>query len=353
MRETRRKTQKECKEGRSGWDSAILGEKKEATKKWQDMYNIENLVFEGGGVKGIGYGGALTTMDSLGLLNNIKRVGGTSAGAITACLMAVGYTPKEIAKIIVETKFSSFKDDSFGVIRDTYRLIKKYGWHRGETFKAWMGRHIVRVSGNRNLTFEELSKCANSALVGFKDLYIVVTNLTKQKAEVYSAETTPDMPIVDAVRISMSIPMFFQCVRNKKGDILVDGGVANNFPIKLFDVRRYIDSQCEDGVCMYEVNPKTIGFRLDTKEEVVANENWGNAHVEINNIKDYIGAIVTYLMEEANKRHLKDCDRKRTIFIETGDIKATDFDLKPEKVKMLIENGQKAVYEFFNCQPLK
>lgn len=326
-------------------------------KEWQSNYNIENLVFEGGGTKGTAYGGALTTMDAFGLLNNVKRVGGTSAGAITACLMAVGYSPKEIAKIIVDTKFSSFEDDSFGVIRDTYRLVKKYGWHQGETFKSWLGQHVAKNLGNYNLTFGELAKRANFALVGPKNLYVVVTNLTKQRAEVYSAETTPDMPIVDAVRISMSIPMFFQCVKNADGDILVDGGVANNFPIKMFDKRKYynpfIEYEEPNVEDKYILNPNTIGFRLDTKEEVAANADWSNAHVEINNIKDYLGAIVTYLMEEANKRHLKDCDLKRTIFIETGDVKATDFNLAPDKVGVLIENGQKAVYEFFNCQPLK
>lgn len=322
-----------------------------AEEEWQSEYNIENLVFEGGGVRGLAYGGALTTMYDFGLLNHVKRVGGTSAGAITACLMAIGYTPKEIAKIIVETKFSSFEDDSFGVIRDTYRLIKRYGWHRGETFKAWMGGHVASKLGNCNATFGRLAKRASSGLVGFKDLYIVVTNLTKQRAEVYSAETTPDMPIVDAIRISMSIPIFFQCVRGHNGDIYVDGGVANNFPIRLFDKCKYTGDACKSD--MYTVNPNTIGFRLDTKEEIAANADWSNAHVEIKNIKDYIRAIVTYLMEEANKRHLKDCDQKRTIFIETGDVKATDFNLESDKVKMLIENGQKAVYEFFNCQLLK
>jgi NTE family protein len=323
-----------------------------ASENWTKNYNIENLIFEGGGVKGIGYGGALTAMNSFGLLKKVKRVGGTSAGAITACLMALGYTPIEIAEIIVETKFSSFQDDSFGVIRDTVRLIRHYGWHKGGTFKEWLGGYVEEKLGDRYATFETLSKKVNARLFGCKDLYVAVTNLTKQKVEIYSASTTPDMPIVEAVRISMSIPIFFQCVRNKDGDILVDGGVANNFPIRLFDKMNYYNPCMANYVPgTYILNPNTIGFRLDTKDEIEANESWTNVSVKIDSITDYIGAVVTYLMETANKKHLKDCDFKRTIFIETGKIKATDFDLSPENVKMLIENGQKAVFKYFNCQP--
>ena len=43
-------------------------------------YHFKNLVFEGGGVKGIAYVGAMEVLDKEGILNNIERVAGTSAG---------------------------------------------------------------------------------------------------------------------------------------------------------------------------------------------------------------------------------------------------------------------------------
>ena len=49
------------------------------------------------------------------------------------------------------------------------------------------------------------------------------------------------MRVVDAVRISMSLPLFFAAIRDPRGDVFVDGGLLNNFPIKLFDRLRYID----------------------------------------------------------------------------------------------------------------
>ena len=49
-----------------------------------------NLVMEGGGIRGIAYGGALAELEQRGVLAGIRRVGGTSAGAIQAALLAVG-----------------------------------------------------------------------------------------------------------------------------------------------------------------------------------------------------------------------------------------------------------------------
>ena len=82
-------------------------------------YNFRNLVFEGGGVKGIAYGGALMRLDEMGLLYSVDRVAGTSAGAITACLMSLGYSSKEISKIVAETDFSKFEDNTFLFIIQT------------------------------------------------------------------------------------------------------------------------------------------------------------------------------------------------------------------------------------------
>lgn len=63
----------------------------------------QNLVMEGGGIRGIAYGGALTELQKQNVLPGIKRVGGTSAGAIQAMLLALGYSPEEITAITYQT----------------------------------------------------------------------------------------------------------------------------------------------------------------------------------------------------------------------------------------------------------
>ncbi len=94
-------------------------------------YHFRNLVFEGGGVKGIAYIGALAALGRRGILKDIVRVGGTSAGAINALLFALGYSHAETKHLLAELDFTSFLDDDWGVLRDTDRLLHQFGWYRG------------------------------------------------------------------------------------------------------------------------------------------------------------------------------------------------------------------------------
>ncbi|HAY88229.1 MAG TPA: patatin, partial [Bacteroidetes bacterium] len=58
--------------------------------------NIENLVFKGGGVLGIAYAGAIEILENEGILTQVQRTAGTSAGAVAAALISLGYSSKEI-----------------------------------------------------------------------------------------------------------------------------------------------------------------------------------------------------------------------------------------------------------------
>ena len=91
-------------------------------------YQFRNLIFEGGGVKGIAYVGAMQVLERESILPNIQRVGGTSAGAINATLVALGFTNAEQRSILNKLDFNNFMDDSRGVFRDVFRLLRKFGW---------------------------------------------------------------------------------------------------------------------------------------------------------------------------------------------------------------------------------
>ncbi|CAN5351621.1 hypothetical protein BH09BAC5_BH09BAC5_11610 [soil metagenome] len=200
-------------------------------------YNFKNLVFEGGGVKGIAYGGALEIIDTMNLLPRIQRVAGTSAGAINATMLALGYTSAEVSKIIAETNFKDFEDGT--LLTEVFGITKKYGWYKGDKFKEWIGKYIKAKTGNSDITFKELA--AQSPSKGFRQLYIISTNLTQQQAMIFSHEPghSPDTPVKEAVRMSMSIPLYFQSVM-KNNDVWVDGGVSWNYPVNIFDNERYI-----------------------------------------------------------------------------------------------------------------
>src|SRR5688572_31966980 len=141
-----------------------------------------NLVMEGGGVRGIAYGGALTELQKQGVLSEIKRVGGTSAGSIQAMLLALAYTPEEITQITYQTNINHFADGRFIFIGGFSRMVNQFGWYRGEKFSKWLGKRIEQKTGNANLTFFQLHELALNS--GFRDLYVTGTDLSKQQAVV-------------------------------------------------------------------------------------------------------------------------------------------------------------------------
>ena len=95
------------------------------------MSQFRNLVFEGGGVKGIAYVGALEVLDDRGILSDIGRVAGTSAGAITATLLALGATRDQVEAICRGTDFRSFMDASWLFPVNVTRLLR----HKDERFQ--------------------------------------------------------------------------------------------------------------------------------------------------------------------------------------------------------------------------
>lgn len=73
----------------------------------------ENLVFKGGGPKGIAYVGAMKVLEDQKMLTNVIRVGGTSAGAINATLVAFGYNSDSLGALLRDTPLISFLDNEF------------------------------------------------------------------------------------------------------------------------------------------------------------------------------------------------------------------------------------------------
>ena len=318
-------------------------------------YKFRNLIFEGGGVKGIAYGGALKVLEELGYLNNISRVAGTSAGAINATLLALGFTTPDISNIIADTNFGSFEDHSKLFPINVYRVFKSFGWNKGNAFTEWMGNYIKGKTGKTDFTFGELEEeIKGNNNNGFKYLYMASTNLQQQKRAVFSheLERCKNMPIKNAVRMSMSIPLFFEAFKYES-DLYVDGGVSYNYPINLFDEKRYLfhpenGEEIRKDDIEHIFNHETLGFRLDSTEVIeYAQRDWASPPEKIKGIKTYAGALLNFLMEMANRSHLNSNDWNRTIFIDTLDVKTTDFQLPQEKINALISSGEKGANDYF------
>lgn len=328
-------------------------------------YHFSNFIFEGGGVKGIAYVGAMKELRKLGILDNITRVGGTSAGAINATLLALGYTIEETKKIMWDLNFNEFLDDDWGVVRDTKRLIEDFGWYKGDYFRNWIRKLVRKKTNNPDSTFGDLHR--NKKKKGFRDLYVVGTNLSTRYSEVFSYEHTPRMCIADAVRISMSIPLFFAAVRSVRNDVYVDGGVLNNYPVKLFDRQKYLKEKNkgrnrpyydeenkkikDEGISVssnYIYNKQTLGFRLDSAKEIaVFRDHAAPQDNKINDLFDYALGLIKTIYENQNNTHLHSDDWHRTVYIDTKGVNTTEFDLDDAMKKELVKSGADSVKDYF------
>jgi NTE family protein len=323
-------------------------------------YPFRNLVFEGGGVKGIAYVGALQVLEDKEILPQIERVGGTSAGAINAVLLSLDFSLDETREILGKLDFRKFLDDDFGVIRDAQRVIDEFGLYKGDFFRGWIGDLIEEKTGNPNSTFNDLRQ------LGAKDLYLVGVNLSTGFAEVFSAEHTPRMRVVDAVRVSMSIPLFFASVRDGRGDVFVDGGLLDNYPVKLFDREKYVkksrrakhtrrpkyykaaNATKPETSSPYVYNKETLGFRLDEQREIaVFRDGAEPQHVEIEDFVDYSVALVKTIMGAQSNQHLHGDDWSRTVYIDTIGVSTVDFGIKDKKKRDLVKEGTRGTKAYF------
>ncbi|MDO4771565.1 patatin-like phospholipase family protein [Porphyromonas sp.] len=329
-------------------------------------YFFQNLIFEGGGVKGIAYVGALEVLREEGILDAIKRVAGTSAGAIVAVLLGIGYTPEEIKKIMWELDFKNFMDDSWGLVKDSCRLINEFGWYKGDFFRSWIAELIEQKLGNTEATFDDLRQSSDG--LDTKEIYLIGTNLSTGFSEIFSHEHTPRFCIADAARISMSIPLFFAAKRNFRGDLYVDGGVLDNYPVKIFDRRKYvktnwarteyyqkINETLKDKprkISDYVYNKQSLGFKLDSKEKIsMFRDQAEPPKREIDNFWEYTCALLNTLIDAQDNAHLHCDDWQRTIYIDTLGVKATDFHIKDDMKEALLSSGRdyaKSYLDWYN-----
>jgi NTE family protein len=335
-----------------------------AFSTWEDSvnYHFKNLVFEGGGVKGIAYIGALEVLLERNVLPQIQRFGGTSAGAINAALLALGYSQSEQTQILKGMNFNNFMDNDWGYLRDAFRLIREFGWYKGDYFHQWIGELVARKLGHPQATFEDLKRA------GKPELHVIGTNLSTGFSEVFSVEKTPHVQIAQALRISMSIPLFFRAIRGTNQNLYVDGGVFDNYPVKLFDRESYISKEQRPSHGRpteyyqnlntnlptaasnpYIYNRETLGFRLDSQTEIKVFRD-GQPPVS-NPINDFVGfmkALMGAMIDNQASQHLHSDDWHRTIYIDTLGVSTTQFDLSNETKEQLVESGRKFTRSYFD-----
>lgn len=285
-----------------------------------------DMVFEGGGVHGISFIGALTLLKQQGY--EIERCAGTSAGAIVAALVTAGYNTDELYEIMRNTNYAAFKKNkSYGRLplgREVQLLLKK-GLYNGENIEAWI-RPILKKKGISK--FKDVMENGKSRLkiiasdITNRDMIILPDDLVKYDLD------PAEFDIAVAVRMSASIPLYFTpCYLNHKFGVsyIVDGGLLSNFPIWIFDV---------EGV------PRWPTFGLKIKDQS------SKTSMGKHNFRAYISDVIASPLYINEEHFVRDKDLVRTIVIDSGDIKSTDFYLKPQTIKELYTYGYNCTKRF-------
>ena len=286
-----------------------------------------DLVCKGGGVKGIALVGALLYFEEYGYI--WKKVAGTSVGAIVASLVAVGYTAKEIYDIMLKIDYREFADkntlQSIPLIGPPISLFYSKGIHAGDYVENFLSEK-----------FEQKGKKY------FKDIYengesklkVIASDVTRHKLIVLPDDLVEyninpmEFEIAKAVRMSLSIPFFFEpVILNKKGNpsYIVDGGLLSNFPIWIFDVSD---------------RPRWPTFGLNLYNNVQSSNS--NHHGLISYLMD----VIETSLSTNEEIYFKDCDCVRIVNIPTLGISTINFDITKEEMTSLFNSGYNSAKSF-------
>jgi NTE family protein len=369
-----------------------------------------DLVFEGGGAKGMVFVGAYEEFAQRG--HTFGRLLGTSAGAITATLLAAGYTPQEMLSALNEREngkpvFAGFmgkpapftkEDIQTSAIRDLLRniniklipdllenklddvianmladnpesrhffaFVERGGWYSADRFVTWMQNKLDNGTwkgGQRTFSNMSLEQFYRETEI---DLSLVASDTMAGRLLVLNHLTAPKCPVVWAVRMSMSIPLVWEEViwdRNwgfyLEIDItdhaIVDGGLLSNFPLELFisdepQVTRLMGPKGNDPV---------LGWLIDESLPVSAAAGARGLLVDIDIKPKELRTVqrLSRLINTATTAHDKMVIEEfnhLVVRMPAQGYGTTEFDMSDERRIALVEAGRRAMRDYFDNLPV-
>ena len=222
--------------------------------------------------------------------------------------------------------------------------------------------------GIPNATFKDLQTKVEEKSSGdfkYKHLFLTGSNLSTGKCEIFSHLHSPNMIISDAVRISMSIPFVFYPTKKyirdeetgsrvvdpqKQNSLYVDGGLMNNYPIRMFDSTRVMKTSETN-----YINSETLGFKLVTKELKKNYEthfkNIESTDKKVDKFSTFLAMLIDYYVESEESLHSQRVrDQERSVYIDTLGISPVEFGLNDEGKMRLIESGRNAVADYLQLR---
>jgi NTE family protein len=296
-----------------------------------------DAVFEGGGVKGSAFVGAIEVAEKRSYV--FENLAGTSAGALVAALLAAGYKSSEIKKIMDEMDYSKFRDetmlDMIPILGKWLELILWEGIYKGDYIEKRMAELLAQkgIKTFKDLIIEEYK---DDPKFRYK-LQVVASDITNGKLLVLPRDAADyginpdDLEVSKALRMSISIPFFYRPVIWQKNNVrsyIVDGGILSNFPVWILD-----DDTSETAW-------PTFGFKLMEPTEGMPAKIAGPI--------DFFKAMFETMVEAHDTRYITDSNFARTIPIPTLGVRSTDFGITATQREALYESGKNAAAQFFD-----
>lgn len=273
------------------------------------MY-YDTLCLSGGGIKGFAYLGSLKYLNDINFirLKKIKKFVGTSAGALISYILNLGFDINEIIDIAIKFNFKLFVPEI-----DIDNIIEFNGIDNGDKFIILLSNLLKYKFNIDNINFYDLHKITK------KELHIIGTNYTLSKEEVFNYINTPNMSVITAIRISISVPLIFTPVLYNNY-YYIDGGITNNFPIN------------------YCNKNKTLGIYISN--------HFKN---EMNNIKSYLHNCFTILFNSSSIKNIN--NNINIIKINNFDKQFVNFNFNQEYKKNIINIGFISAKNYINNLP--
>jgi predicted acylesterase/phospholipase RssA len=309
-----------------------------------------DLVLEGGGAKGLGLIGAVRLLMRAGYV--FPRVAGTSAGSIVAAFLAAGATEEQLAEVMDRLDYRRIPDRAWPeipLVSEGISLLSKRGAYEGDYIREFVCEELEKLGVT---TFGQLRRSdpqMDKNLEPYQryKLVVMATDVTRGRLlrlpwDYHLLNLEPDEQLVaDAVRASISIPLYFEPVTLRDGrtdeeTLLVDGGVLSNFPIEIFDRT--------DGR-----KPRWPTFGVKIIPELPA----GNAELfpgialpQLPPVHLLEQVVATAIVGHDQTYLDRPCVRRRAIPVDTGAIGVVEFDASPERRAAVVANGEEAAERF-------
>lgn len=275
------------------------------------MIPPRRIILSGGGVKVISIIGALNTMYSAGFLKKVKEVCGVSAGAFLAFLVASGFIIPQIEALIIDLEFSVIRNmtpEAFLGFPETF------GIDDGANFvKLLESIFRVALKIDPQITFEQFEKLGREGQLSFR---CWATDLNTQSVREFSFIKTPSVKIIDALRASMCLPLYFTPIPDPiNGHLLSDGGIQGSLPL-----HHLTHDECQESIAIGFSNP-------DETLTAVIEDLYG-----------FINSLFTSLIHSRNAEFLKKWEHK-ILRIPIDNYPSWNFEISREDRLILLKKG--------------